>query len=617
MIKKFLLLVTLISLSGLILSQEAQVKISTDKVRVDGKTYYVHIVQAGETLFSISKAYGVSQSDIAISNPDIYAGLKVGQALKIPARVKETQTDEDFVYHIVKRKETLFGISRMYNVSIDDITRLNPDVKDGLRVSQTLRIPKKSISDIGHEAAVDSVEFILHEVQPREGLFAVSRKYGIPPKEIEYYNYDLIKEGLKIGTILRIPKPKQLPEVNVTASKDEGDAPANVLPCQKSYLYDGRPFNITLLLPFTQSGNQAQNILFDDSEQRVTQDPFSGISQVTQVSLEFYEGFLLALDSIKKMGISVNLNVRDTKRSAHEVGKILESPDFAQSDLVVGPYIFDEVKPVAQFAAKHGINFVSPIYSNKEVLAGTPNVISVSQSPSNQLDIYVQNLKVTPDKNYLVIYDSTIWYSPGLKHFDSLLTQKFSNAGIKISRYNHKTASHKSVEVQERLLKMLKRDTVNVIIVPSDDEPFIAEVLGSLYAVKSYYNLSTEVYGPSRWRRLKNISTDYLFALNTHIFTPFYIDYSQKEVKSFVENYREQFRSEPTQFSFLGYDVGLYFITALRELGPDIVPCLPTYSLKCLQTHFRFERAKEGYMLNANQYIIRYAPDFTVSCIYF
>lgn len=617
MIKKFFLLLTLISLSGLILSQEVQVKISSDKVRVDGQTYYVHIVQAGETLFSISKAYGVSQSDIAISNPDIYAGLKVGQALKIPARVKETQTDDDFVYHIVKRKETLFGISRMYNVSIDDITRLNPDVKDGLRVSQTLRIPKKSINDIGQEAAVDSVEFILHEVQPREGLFAISRKYGIPPKEIEYYNYDLIKEGLKIGTILRIPKPKQMSEANVAASENEGDAPANVLPCQKSSHYDGHPFNISLLLPFTQSGTQAQNILFDDSEQRDTQEPINGFSQVTQLSLEFYEGFLLALDTLKKMGISVNLNVRDTKRSPHEVAKILDSPVFAQSDLVVGPYIFDEVKPVAQFAAKHGISFVSPIYSNKEALAGTPNVISVSQSPYNQLDIFVRNLKVTSDKNYLVIYDSTIWYSPGLKHFDSLLTQKFSNAGIRISRYNHKTASHKSVELQERLLKMLKRDTVNVVIVPSDDEPFIAEVLGSLYAVKSYYNLSTEVYGPSRWRRLRNISTDYLFALNTHIFTPFYIDYSQKEVKSFVENYREQFRSEPTQFSFLGFDVALYFITALRELGTDFVPCLPTYSLKCLQTHFRFERAKEGYMLNANQYIIRYAPDFTISCIYF
>jgi len=132
------------------------------------KLTYVHIVQPGETLYSISKAYGVSQSDIAISNPDIYAGLKVGQALKIPASVRETQSDVDFIYHIVKRKETLFGISRMYNVSIDDIVRLNPDAKDGLKYSQTLRIPKKPIAEIGQQPAVDSVEFILHQVQPRE-----------------------------------------------------------------------------------------------------------------------------------------------------------------------------------------------------------------------------------------------------------------------------------------------------------------------------------------------------------------------------------------------------------------------------------------------------------------
>lgn len=142
MIKRILALLTLLSVSTFLFSQEVQVKISKDKVRVDGKTYYVHIVQTGETLYSISKAYGVNQSDIAISNPDIYAGLKVGQALKIPVSIKETQSDEDYIYHIVKRKETLFGISRMYNVSMEDIIRLNPEVKEGLKLSQTLRIPK-------------------------------------------------------------------------------------------------------------------------------------------------------------------------------------------------------------------------------------------------------------------------------------------------------------------------------------------------------------------------------------------------------------------------------------------------------------------------------------------
>lgn len=614
MVKRIPLLIALILVSSILFSQEVQVKVSKDKVRVDGKTYYVHIVQSGETLYSISKAYGVGQSDIAINNPDIYAGLKVGQALKIPAKVKETQTDEDFIYHIVKRKETLFGISRMYNVSMDDIIRLNPEVKDGLKLSQTLRIPNKTIGVIEQQPAVDSVEFILHEVQPREGLFAISRKYGVTPKEIEYYNYDLIKDGLKLGTTLRIPKPKHQPGNEPINEIKEPEVQANALPCERSYSYDGHPFNVALLLPFSQSDNQAQNALNDEFKQKENQDPTNQLSQITQVSLEFYEGLLLALDTLKKMGISVNLKVHDTKRSLHEVSKILEDKSVAGSELIIGPYIFDEVKPVAQFAANKGINFVSPIYSNKEGLAEKQNIIAVSQNLQHQLEIFVKNLKVNPEKNYLVIYDSAVWYSPGIKHFDSLLTQKFAISNNTITKYFHKTAASKSVDVQERLLALLKRDTVNVVIVASDDEPFTAEVLGSLYAVKSYYNLNTEVYGPSRWRKLKNIPPDYLFALNTHIFSPFYVDYSQADVKVFVEKYREQFRTEPTQFSFLGYDVAFYFICALKEFGPNFSSCLSTFGIKTLQTKFKFELAKDGYLLNTYQFMVRYSPDFTVSC---
>ena len=615
MAKKILSVLPLLLITLILYSQEVQVKISTDKVRVDGKTYYVHIVQPGETLYSISKAYGVSQSDIAISNPDIYAGLKVGQALKIPASVRETQSDVDFIYHIVKRKETLFGISRMYNVSIDDIVRLNPDAKDGLKYSQTLRIPKKPIAEIGQQPAVDSVEFILHQVQPREGLFAISRKYGVSPKEIEYYNYDLVKDGLKLGTTLRIPKVKLQPvDESIIADSLLTDAPAKVSPCDNAYTYDGHPFNVTLLLPFTQTGNQSPYTLVDDIDTSDVQDPTGQLSQITQVSLEFYEGFLLALDTLKRMGISVNLNVFDTKRSQHEVSKILDSKSIEVSELMVGPFIFDEIKPVAQFAAKNNINFVSPIYSNKEGLVAKENVISVSQTFQNQLEIFVNNLTVYPEKNYLVIYDSTAWYSPGLKHFDSLLTLKFRADSVPISTYYHKTAAYKSADVQEQLLKILKHDTINVIIVPSDDEPFIAEILGNLYAVKSYYNLNTEVFGPSRWRKLKNIPPDYLFALNTHIFSPFFIDYSQKDVQGFIERYREQFRSEPSQFSFLGYDIAFYFISALKEFGPNFTQCLPTYTMKTLQTRFQFILTKEGYMLNSNQYMVKYAPDFTVEC---
>jgi len=101
---------------------------------------------------------------------------------------------------------------------------------------------------------------------------------------------------------------------------------------------------VTLLLPFTQTGNQSPYTLVDDIDTSDVQDPTGQLSQITQVSLEFYEGFLLALDTLKKMGISVNLNVFDTKRSQHEVSKILDSKSIEVSELMVGPFIFDEIK---------------------------------------------------------------------------------------------------------------------------------------------------------------------------------------------------------------------------------------------------------------------------------
>jgi len=135
------------------------------------------------------------------------------------------------------------------------------------------------------------------------------------------------------------------------------------------------------------------------------------------------------------------MNVLDTKRSQNEVYKILNSKIIEVSELMVGPFIFYEIKPVSQFAAKNNNNFVSPIYSNKEGLVAKENVISVSQTFQNQLGIFVSNLTVYPEKNYLVIYDSTAWYSPGLKHFDSLLTLKFRADSVPISTYYHKTSA--------------------------------------------------------------------------------------------------------------------------------------------------------------------------------
>ncbi len=604
-----------------------QVERSRDKVKIDGTTYYIHIVKSGETLYAISRAYDIAQSVIATNNPDIYAGLKVGQALKIPKRSKEPESDENYVYHIVKKKETLFGLSRQYNVSIDEIVEINPEVKEGLQQSQTIRIPRVKATEHIHKPASDTLTFIMHEVQPKEGLFAISRRYGVDAKEIELYNKELLDDGVKLGTSLRIPV-KPASDSTIVKVDAKVDTPKVEVPevhptvplCSNNYVYGGELFNIALFLPFTQSGGGASDGSIDDatdgnSNSKSQSSAKKGFSQITQASLEFYEGFLLAVDSMKRSGVSVNLSVFDTKRKQSEVQSIVNRGAVKQSDLIIGSFMIDDLKPLLNFASSNRVNLVSPLYNGATAMPSSSNIIALNQSFRKQLEIFIRNFKFEDTCRYVVVYDKDNLYSSNIKLFDSLLTAKIHDSS-RIRKVYHQTAVRKSADVQEALTKELTADMHNVIIIPSEDEPFVSEFLGHLYGVKSYYNLRTTVYGPARWQTMRNIPTDYFYKLNLNVFTPFFVDYTRPSVKRFIVEYRDLYRAEPSQYSYLGYDVGLYFILAMKNYGVDFNQCLYSHRLFLLQSDFWFGNVNtQSAFQNERQFIINYTGDFDVKIV--
>lgn len=611
-----------------VVAQEANVPVkverSRDKVKIEGKTFYIHIVKSGETLYAISKAYDISQSEIATNNPDIYAGLKVGQALKIPKKSDEAESDENYFYHIVKKKETLFGISRQYNVSVDDIIAINPEVKEGLQQSQTIRIPRVKITEHADKPAADTLSFVMHEVQPKEGLFAISRRYGVDAKEIEFYNKELLADGVKLGTTLRIPiKPKSdsttvvTSKVSLNPRVDEAK-PAVLLPCKSTYVYNGEPFNIALFMPFTQAeAGDYDSVIEESVEQQLDAKPKTTerskkvFSALSNASLEFYEGFLLAVDSMKKAGVSVNLSTFDTKRKPAEVASILHKGLAGKTDLIIGSFIYDDLKPLAFFATENNINLVSPLYNGTGSLTQGSNIISVNQSFRNQLEIFIRNFKFEDTCRYIVVYDKENLYSTTIKQFDSLLNLRIKDTS-QILKIYHQTAILKSAEVQESLVKVLATDKQNVIIIPSEDEPFVSEFLGHLYGVKSFYNLKTAVYGPARWQKMKNIPTDYFYKLNLNVFTPFFVDYTRADVKHFIANYRNLYRAEPSQYSYLGYDIGLYFISAMKNYGVHFNDCLHSYRPDLLQSEFWLTPNGNRAFQNERQFILNYTSTFEI-----
>jgi hypothetical protein len=121
------------------------------------------------------------------------------------------------------------------------------------------------------------------------------------------------------------------------------------------------------------------------------------------------------------------------------------------------------------------------------------------------------------------------------------------------------------------------------------------------------------VYGFPKWQKLRNIPSDYFYKLNIHLFTSFFVDYNRLPVIHFIEKYREFYRSEPSQFAFQGYDVGLYFISALRQYGRGLSACLPHHSADLLQSTYRFARGNEtdGYE-NRAVFLINYTPTFEI-----
>ncbi len=181
---------------------------------VNGQTMILHRVKQGETLYSLARRYGVRVDDILSVNHGMNKSLKIGELVKIPYRKHKVQTSGSFTsgvaFHVVKPSETLFSISRQYGISIDDLKRwnglksdvLSPGMK--LAVSNGMPAPEKPAAGISSDRMDERK---IHIVKPSETLFSISRQYGVTVQQIRDWN-NLIGNTLEIGRKLVVSGPE-------------------------------------------------------------------------------------------------------------------------------------------------------------------------------------------------------------------------------------------------------------------------------------------------------------------------------------------------------------------------------------------------------------------------
>jgi hypothetical protein len=167
-----------------------------------------------------------------------------------------------------------------------------------------------------------------------------------------------------------------------------------------------------------------------------------------------------------------------------------------------------------------------------------------------------------------------------------------------------------------KLSKILKNDAENIIIVISENEPDVTSLIGKLHLMSRVYKMS--LYGLPVWQVWKNIDIKYFHAMQLQYYTPFYVDYNNPEIIRFMQKCRKVYGFEPYEitpkgynFCMLGYDIGMYFISALGRYGYDVAPCMNTLDMDQLLTHYNFIKTGEGYS-NQTIQMIRYNPDYTL-----
>lgn len=567
--------------------------------KIDGKEYYIHQVAAGNTLYAISKLYNVSIETLKEENPRLSEALTIGDRLLIPLKEDKKKAEEinleldgNFLLHEVQKKNTLYSIAKEYHVEINDIVSVNPGIEEsGLQKGMKIKIPVEKIKGDSNPAeyikpaAVNP--FVTHTVEAKQTLYALSKLYKVSVDSIIQVNNGL-PEGLKEGQLINIP-----------IIKTYQDSTQQELTFDSTAVKDA--YQVSLLLPL-----YLEDFDNDTDTSLKNKDAyFQEFFTKAQYGIGFYQGFKLAVDTMLSQGLNLELRIYDTANDSLKVAEILKDSSLKNSDLIVGPLYLNPFLKAADFAKENHINIVSPVKLSNKILLGNPYVSKVATSEPVRLKKLAQYMADS------LKYDNLFMVYPD--HFEEKrrieLLQKYFTQSIESQNDTVLVSFPKEViwdpanfyAVKSRLIA----NRQNTIIVPSDREAFVAQLLTMLSPLHEDFNI--KVVGVEEWQRFDNIEVEYLHHLNVHLIVSEFINYSDSKVKDFESKYKSKYNALPESFAFLGYDVGTYYLGLLREYGANFEIMFLGLQEQLLSRKFEFYKTgiESGYE-NHSVYLVKY-----------
>lgn len=330
--------------------------------------------------------------------------------------------------------------------------------------------------------------------------------------------------------------------------------------------------NIVVLMPFC--------------SKQILANPNHSNGQLGTLSREYYQGVMIAADSLERAEIPVNVSVFDTENDSMVLVSVLKKAALKDADVILGPVMQGGNKVMTDFVKGKDIYHVSPLMTFSKTKLNDPNFISANPDLPFYAKYILRYIRDDSKDSAQIIVVS-----------DKSGLDKTMTAAIKLWAAQNKSIKIKFVDFAKgmNMQSALSATLPNHILIPSSNENTVNAALRSIKDTALFSGVN--VYGFPQWLEFKN--PDYILwqQANVRIATPFFIDYSRPDVKAFIKAYRERFYTEPTEAAFKGYDQFLFFAQHVDKDGKKLMSKAEGNPQQMLHTVFDFKKQdeKSGY----------------------
>ncbi|MDD2673849.1 MAG: LysM peptidoglycan-binding domain-containing protein [Flavobacterium sp.] len=559
----------------------------------------MHQVMPKETLYGIEKKYGVTDEALKQANPFLEKeGLQIGQTLTIPSNVilkNNTPITEKVVFHYVLPKETKYSIAKQYGITIEELERKNPEVVTNLpegfkllikgnpetsrpKLDKTVPVTesKKEIVTTNPVKTASAVNYLNYIVKPKETLYSLSKMAGISQEELTALNPELA-QGVIEGMVLKFPATIAFsPQVKKEYTELSNNKQSS-----------GRK-KLVLLLPFNISKIQGDTV--NSTAMRLKKDKF------LNMTLDFYAGALIAIDSAKTLGLNIDVKIFDSQetKNSSNVAALIKNNDLENSDAIIGPFYQSNVEKTAELLLPNQVPVISPL--SKDLGASYANIFQSIPAPEAVKNAMFDYMR-SKGGNMVAVVD------------------KKKGSIIQFIKENHKDVRFSALTENggvsaENLKSLFVKDKINYVVMETGNTGMIKTTIAAMLSAMPSFKLQLVILEPNETLDTDEINFGNLTKLKL-MYPSVTRENESPEALIFEKEFRKKNKIYPSVFATRGFD--LTFDTMLR-LSQDkkYQETIDAAATEQIDNKFEFYKKEDGGYTNKGIYILYYDTDLTI-----